>query len=214
MLKLYHYECCPYCVRVRMMLEACGCTYSMQVLQYDDKTTTQRLANTNLTPILTLADGSSMSESLDIIAYLADKYNFTLDPRKLPKIICSALAAVKAVRTSLFKPRLQSLGLEEFSTQSAQEYFYKRWDTTAEHDAQDIAKTDEYLQQLYPQLEIISDALQSDHFVYDKFSMADIELFPALRSATCVKGIKFPTRLDTYMQYHLANSKVAALPSI
>jgi glutaredoxin 2 len=214
MLKLYHYDHCPYCVRVRMMLEACGFAYTMQVLQYDDKVTTQSLAQTNFTPILTLEDGSSMPESLDIIDYLIQKSGYNLDPRKLPPAICSALGAVREARSKLLKARVLSIGLEEFATESAQQYFYKRWKKTPQIIADDLAKTDEYVKALQPQLQIISDTIQSENFVYDKLAMADIELFPALRSATCVKGLVFPERLNKYMQYHLKQAKVAPLNQI
>jgi glutaredoxin 2 len=118
------------------------------------------------------------------------------------------------VRSKLLKARVLSIGLEEFATESAQQYFYKRWNKTPQIIADDLAKTDEYVKVLQPQLQIISDALQSENFVYDKLAMADIDLFPALRSATCVKGLVFPERLNKYMNYHLKQAKVAPLTQI
>jgi glutaredoxin 2 len=214
MFKLYHYEICPFCVRVRMMLEACGFEYTMQVLPYDDKETTQRLVGTNLTPILTIEEGKHMPESLDIVRYLVETSGFNLDGRKLPKAIRSALGKINMERTKLVKSRFLRLDLEEFATDSAKAYFYNRWDMTPESVEQELAKTDEYIQKVQPQLKVIGDALESEHYVYDGMAMADIELFPPMRTLTCVKGLVFPDKLKKYLDYHLQQSKVAALTAI
>lgn len=214
MLTLYHYEICPYCVRVRMMLEACGFEYQLKILHYDDKATTQRLAQTNLAPILTLADGTSLKESMDIIKYLIEKSNFKISEQSLPQAISEALQAVKGVRSRLFKPRFLSLGLEELETESAQAYFLTRWKMTRAGIAHELEQTAVYIAQLTPQLAIISEALASEQFVYGHWARADIELFPSLRSLTCVKGLVFPERLNAYVNYHLAQARLAPLPQV
>ena len=214
MLTLYHYEICPYCVRVRMMLEACGFEYQLKILHYDDKTTTQRLAHTNLTPILALPDGTHLKESMDIVNYLVEKSNFTLAEHSLPQQISDALQAVKGVRSRLFKPRFFSLNLEELKTDSAQAYFLTRWKMSREGITHELEQTPAYIAQLTPQLAIISEALASEHFVYGHWARADIELFPSLRSLTCVKGLVFPERLNTYVNHHLAQARLAPLPTV
>ena len=111
-----------------------------------------------------------MPESLDIIAYLLEKSDFKLDPRKLPKEICSALGAVKSVRSKLFKSRFLSLNLEELASDSAREYFQTRWNMTNEKIEYELGQTDIYLQQLQPQLQRISDALESEAFCLRQIS--------------------------------------------
>ena len=212
--KLYYYEGCPFCVRVRMILEAVGCDYSKQILQYDDKETTQRLANTNSCPILTLEDGSSIADSAEIINYLIKRYNFKLDPRTLPSVISEALGPVQDLFVNLFISRRLKMEIEEFKSKSAKEYFYKRWNMTPDDIEQEIAKTDQYVAIVDPCLKIITDALQSDHFVYNNFAMADVELFPALRSAACVKGLDFPARLQQYLDFYSNKFKILLLPRV
>ena len=214
MLKLYHYEICPYCIRVRMMLEACGFDYTMQILQYDDKQTTQRLAQTNLTPILTLENGTSISESMDIIQFLIKKSKFNISEKRLPKEISSTLGKVKAIRSKLFKPRFLSLNLKELETDSAKAYFLNRWNMNEEMINHELQQTPSYIRKLYPHLETISKKLLSENFVYNQWAIADIELFPSLRSLTCVKGLVFPERLSQYISFHLKQAKIVPLKQV
>jgi len=214
MLKLYYYECCQFCSRVRIMLEACGFDYTLKILKYDDKETTQKLAQTNLTPILTLEDGRSMPESMSIVDYLQQKSGCDLDEKTLPPEIVDALESTAEVRTNLFIPRLLGLNLEEFSTDSAQQYYYKRWGLTPADIKKQLEKTDDYLQELQPYLQKIVAALQSENFVYDKLSIADIELASVLRNLSCVKGLVFPGMLKSYIDYHSKQSKIAMLPQV
>lgn len=214
MLTLYHYECCPYCVRVRMMLAFSALPYELKTLHYDDKTTTQRLASTNLTPILVREDGRSITESLVIVADLEAQSGHSLDPRAMPASIVQALDATEEVRASLMKPRLLSLGLDEFATPSSQTYFYERWSLTPALMQQELERTSEYVERVAPALQHISDTVAAERWLDRDLAMADILLAPVLRSLTSVKALRWPAPLEAYLRRRLEEADVAPLPSI
>lgn len=82
MIKLYHYEHCPFCLRVRFALGLLNIPYESKVLSYADEETPLSLTGVKMLPIITKdgehglpeEDGQSINESLDIIQYL-DKEN-------------------------------------------------------------------------------------------------------------------------------------------
>lgn len=73
MYTLYHYEHCPFCVRVRMALGLLGIPYKSEVLAYADKQTPEKLTGKKMLPIMG-DETKFMNESLDIMQVL-DKNN-------------------------------------------------------------------------------------------------------------------------------------------
>ncbi|MFQ5586313.1 MAG: glutathione S-transferase N-terminal domain-containing protein [Thermodesulfobacteriota bacterium] len=74
-MKLYQFESCPYCQRVRLALEAKGIEYEkVEVPQYrDERTELFELSGQYMVPVL--VDGERViSDSAAIVAYLNEKY--------------------------------------------------------------------------------------------------------------------------------------------
>lgn len=65
--KLYVYDHCPFCVRVRLAFGLKSIKHELIFLGNDDAATPTALVGKKIAPILTV-DGQSMPESLDIIA--------------------------------------------------------------------------------------------------------------------------------------------------
>lgn len=72
-IKLYHYQHCPYCVRVRLAFGYLKIPYQSIVLPYEDEKTPISLTGIKMLPIVTHTDGTSMNESLDIIKHYDEK---------------------------------------------------------------------------------------------------------------------------------------------
>ena len=75
MMKLYQFESCPYCQRVRLALEAKGIEYEKieAPTNRDDRTEIFELSGQYLVPVL--VDGEKVvSDSSAIIAYLNENY--------------------------------------------------------------------------------------------------------------------------------------------
>jgi len=75
MMILHQFESCPYCQRVRLVLEAKGIEYEKveTPLSRDDRTEIFKLSGQYLVPVL--VDGEKVvSDSTAIIAYLNENY--------------------------------------------------------------------------------------------------------------------------------------------
>jgi glutaredoxin 2 len=66
-MKLYIYEHCPFCARARMIFGLKGLPVDLQVIMEGDVETPIRLIGKKVVPILEKADGTFMSESLEIV---------------------------------------------------------------------------------------------------------------------------------------------------
>ncbi len=67
---LYQYLHCPYCIRVRLVLDYLNIPYNSVLLPYADEATPIKFTGKKMAPIIKKHDGTFMNESLDIIAYL------------------------------------------------------------------------------------------------------------------------------------------------
>ena len=80
MIELYHAETCPYCVKVRVVLEKEGIAYISKPVPLGSATTPlkeelKRIAGKTQVPfIVDAAKNVSMHESDDIIAYIKQNY--------------------------------------------------------------------------------------------------------------------------------------------
>ena len=100
-------------------------------------------------------------------------------------------------------PRWVSVGLEEFKTQGAVDYFTKKKEEYLGGSFVDhLAKTDDYIKQAEEHLEKLEHLLPDtgDFFLGDKSSINDIHLFPSLRTLSVVKNLDFPPKVYAYMK--------------
>lgn len=72
MIKLYQYETCPYCEKVRRKLAELGIEYEKIEVDYINKPDV--VINTGGTVPVIDDDGMIMNESDDIVRYLEEKY--------------------------------------------------------------------------------------------------------------------------------------------
>lgn len=74
MIKLYHFEHCPYCIRVRMALGFFNIPYESILVRYDDVETRLKLSGARTAPFVVFEDGKAKNESLDLVEFF-DKNN-------------------------------------------------------------------------------------------------------------------------------------------
>ena len=75
MIKLYEYQHCPYCVRVKFFLKLFDISFNVEHLDYSDKVTPRQLTGNKSLPIIEVDDSTYMDESLDIIKYISKKFS-------------------------------------------------------------------------------------------------------------------------------------------
>lgn len=207
-MKLYVYEHCPFCVRARMIFAVRGVAVTQIVLSNDDEASPIAMIGAKQVPILQKDNGEYMGESLDIVAYVNELSGFSDLPPARPSIE----AWVKQVGTyvnALVAPRFVQVGLPEFATQSAIDYFTQKKEPFYGCFAENLAKTNELLATLQPDLQVLSGLLLSEHFANgEDFGLDDVLVFPILRNLTIVRGISFPNNVLNYVKHMAQKTEI------
>lgn len=209
-MKLYVYDHCPYCVRAVMAAGLRGVAAERVVLLNDDEDTPIGLIGAKQVPILQKPDGSHMGESLDIVAFFdayADGEPLVAEVRDLVR---QWLDAVHLLGNRLMMPRAIRLGLPEFATQSAVDYFVAKKERQIGSFAVHLLSTDRYLTQINAALQDVQTLLPAGAAWFNgaQAGMEDVLLFPLLRNLTMVRGIDWPPRLAEYLRHMSAQSGV------
>jgi len=200
---LYVYDHCPYCVKARMIFGYKNIDFKMVTLLNDDEKTPTDMIGAKMVPILTLDGEKHMPESLDIIHHVDSSQNSKfISDEKFDFNLEVWLGETRNYTYQLAMPRWIKIGLEEFKTQSAVDYFTKKKESYIGPFADHMKKTDDYIKMAEEHLEKLELLLpeNGDFFLGDKASINDIHLFPTLRSLSAVKGIDFPAKVYAYMK--------------
>ena len=202
-MKLFIYEHCPYCIRVRVALAIKNITCEIEYLHEDDIDGHVEKTGRKKVPILQKEDGTYMDESLSIIDYID-----TLKGEKVfaDKTVCSdILAVIASMRTefsSLVFTATSQLNFPEISTPSAKAYYINRYLKHLRYNTMDgvINDIDTLKVAVQSGLQKISDLLESDNaMVGEEIGMNEIMLFSRLYTITAFDNITLPDRLSSYL---------------
>ncbi|OCG68403.1 glutaredoxin, GrxB family [Gilliamella sp. Nev5-1] len=208
-MKLYIYEHCPFCVRARMIFGLKNVPVELQVLLSDDFQSPERMIGEKMAPILQKEDGSYMPESLDIVDYIDNNYGGEpiLIGSKSPNI-AELIKQLQQYDYKLECPRYIKLGLAEFATQSAIDYFVTSKVEKLGSFDECLAQTDSLVSAVSAVLNKLELLIVSPDACNEQLSLDDICLFPVLRNLTCVKSLTFPPKIKAYIQSMSKQSKV------
>lgn len=208
-MKLYVYDHCPFCVRARMIFGLKNVPVELVTILNDDVETPTRLVGKKVVPILVKENGEAMPESLDIVRYIDENYGEKALSETVRPEIEAWLKQVGGYQNHLVIPRFTRLGLAEYATQSAVDYFTENKEKSIGNFAENLANTETYLARLAPDLTQLADLIQKDTALQGGLSLEDILVFPILRNLTCVKGINFPPKVKAYVE---AMSRLSNVP--
>lgn len=199
-MKLYLYDHCPFCVRARMIFGLRAVPVENIYLLNDDEDTPISLIGVKQVPILEKPDGTVMGESLDIVRFV-DEYagGDRLDEQVRPTVQ-TWLSKVGQYGNKLVQPRDVLLGLPEFATQEAVDYFVRKKEAAIGDFQNHLANTPEYLAYLHDGLAELVPLLLSEHALNGQVGMEDILLFPLLRNLTMVRGLVLPQAVGRYVE--------------
>jgi len=208
MMKLYHYDHCPFCVRARMIIGLRDLNVEQIALANDDEATPIGLVGKKMVPILIKEDGTAMGESLDIVRYL-DEYagGERLDDTVRPELQ-TWLNQVNAYSGQLLSPRSTRIGLPEFATESARAYYTAKKSAQYGDFAENLARTDELLARLHADLPALVPLISAPDRLGTRLGYEDIITFPLLRNLTMVKGAHYPAEIRRYVEAMSAHSRV------
>jgi len=220
--RVYVYDHCPFCVRVRLALGYKNVKHSVRFLANDDVDLPTAMVGKKVAPILELPDaGVVMMESLDIIERIDTdpKYGPTnvIAPKSDRTDIKAWMKSVQSLLRTLHRPRYMLVGLPEFQQKDSRDYFVAGhqippfekadWKTGLDMDTkwakyrEAYMRTPELLPELNAKLRELETLIYCDQFCTEGpgFSYDDIDLWARLRSLTLVRGAEFGPKTRAYL---------------
>ena len=157
---LYSFRRCPYAIRARMALRYSGVKVQLRELVLRDKPAEMlRISPKGTVPVLQLADGRVIDESLDIMVWALSQN----DPQ-------SWLPQGDLLQTSLSLIRENDGDFKQYLDR------YKYTDRFPTHSAEDYRKQAcNFLEQLETRLS------QQEYLMSDRITLADVAIFPFIR---------------------------------
>jgi glutaredoxin 2 len=212
-MKLYMFEHCSLCFRVRMTAALKGRHLQEVVVLDDDTDTMVGLVGKRVIPILVKDDGKPMLESMDMVRYIDGQGDPVLIGPERKEIVAWADAFV-AKTPPLAWPRYPLLGLPEFATVAALDHYTLRKRKAIGDFVELRANTRQYVKDLMPDLEALDRMIESPIAVNGTLSLDDIRVLPLLRSAAVAKGLTFPRRVRDYFDSMMSRIGYAPLPAV
>jgi glutaredoxin 2 len=212
-MKLFMFEHCSLCFRVRMAAALKG-RHLQEIIVLDDDTDTMAgLVGKRVIPILVRDDGKPMLESMDMVRYIDDEAKPVLVGPERKEVAVWAEAFV-AKTPPLAWPRYPLLGLPEFATVAAHDHYLLRKRRAIGDFVELRANTRQHLSELAPDLDALDRLIESPLAVNGTLSLDDVRVLPLLRSAAVVKGLRFPRKVRDYFESMMSRIGYQPLPAV
>lgn len=209
MIKLYEYQHCPYCVRVKFFLKLFDIPFDIEYLDYSDKVTPSQLTGNKSLPIIKLDDSTYMDESLDIIKHVSKK--FSIDQIYDFDDINDLLLIVKQFRSSIYGlqcPRfLFEQDLPEFKSESAKEYYKNKFESSLNLTFNEmLLNTEHYKKNLEKFFNKLIESYGESFFLSKIINEKIFILFPTLYNLSVVENIQYPPVIREFLDFWSAQS--------
>jgi glutaredoxin 2 len=211
--RLYLFEHCSLCFRVRMIAALKRLHLQETVVLEDDSETMIELVGRRVVPILVKDDGQPMLESMDMVGHVDDLGEPILTGPQRSEI-ASWADKVTSTLPALTWPRYPLLGLPEFGTVAALDHYHVRKRKALGDFVELRANTRQHIKMLMPDLEELDRLIESPLALNGMLSIDDIRVLPLLRSAAVVKGLSFPNKVRDYFESMMRRIGYAPLPVI
>ena len=212
-MKLYMFEHCSLCFRVRMTAALTRKHLQEVVVLDDDTETLVGLVGKRQIPILIKDDGQPMLESMDMVRYVDHLGASVLTGTEKPEI--AALEdRITPTAARLTQPRYLLLGLPEFGSIAALDHYQMRKRKALGDLVELRANTRRYIDELMPDLEALDRLIESPGAANGTLSLDDVRVLPVVRSLAVVKGLRLPQRLRDYFETMMTRIGYQPLPAI
>ena len=212
-MKLYMFEHCSLCFRVRMTAALKRMHMQEKVVLDDDTEVMTRLVGKRVIPILVKDDGQPMLESMDMVKYIDSLGEPILVGPQRPEIAEWA-EQVTAKTGPLTMPRYPLLGLPEFATVAALDHYTLRKRKSFGDFVELRANTRRYIAALMPDLERLDALIEAPDAINGVLSLDDVRVLPLLRSVAVVRGLRLPARVHDYFRTMMDRIDYRPLPAI
>jgi glutaredoxin 2 len=215
-MRLYMFEHCSLCFRVRMTAALKRLHLQETVVLDDDTDTMVGLVGKRQIPILVKDDGQAMLESMDMVRHVdAQDGSLLTGPERPERPEIADWANRFADKVALLTwPRYPLLGLPEFATVAAHDHYTVRKRKAIGDLVELRAATRQHIAALAPELDTLDRLIASPAAVNGTLSLDDIRVLPLLRSAAVVKALRFPSKVRDYFETMMRRIGYQPLPSV
>jgi glutaredoxin 2 len=212
-MRLYLFEHCSLCFRVRMTAALKRLHLQETVVLDDDTETMTQLVGKRVIPILIKNDGQPMLESMDMVSYVDGLGERVLVGPERAEVAAWAERIVEKT-APLTMPRYPLLGLPEFGTVAALDHYHLRKRKVYGDFVELRAHTRQHIAALMPDLQELDHMIDSPVAINGTLSLDDIRVLPLLRSAAVVKGLRFPKKVREYFEGMMSSIGYQPLPAV
>lgn len=210
LMKLYVYDHCPFCVKVRMIFGIKQLDYELVILQNHDESTPISMIGSKMLPILEREPGNYLPESLDIISYVDNSLGHKVINSHPEQEEFSAITKrLNKATMKLVFPRWVLAPLKEFESEASRQYYVEKKEQMLGSFSELLEKTNELMDEVHLQLNLIKSFIKSKNAVHGNLTLDDFHLFATLRSLSIVKGVSYPQEVEAYRQ---TMSSVSGVP--
>ncbi len=211
-MRLYLFEHCSLCFRVRMTAALKRLHLQETVVLDDDSETMVGLVGKRVIPILLKNDGKPMLESMDMVHYVDSLGEPVLTGPERREISTWAEKVLPKL-SPLTWPRYPLLGLPEFGIVAALDHYNLRKRKAIGDFVELRANTRQHVSALMPHLEELDHLVENPLAINGQLSLDDIRVLPLLRSAAVVKGLRLPKKVRDYFETMMSHIGYAPLPT-
>lgn len=214
-MKLYVFEHCSLCFRVRMIAALKKLPLQETVVLDDDSDTMVGLVGRRVIPILVKDDGKPMLESMDMVSYTERLGPPVLVGPQRPELVRWADETV-AKTAPLTMPRYPLLGMPEFAAPAALAHYTARKFKTYGDFLALRSHSREQIEEVVPKLDELDALIESPQAANGTLSYDDIRVLPLplLRSAVVIKRLIFPRRVRDYFETMMNRIGFKPLPAV
>lgn len=212
-MRLYMFEHCSLCFRVRMTAALKGLHLQETVVLDDDSDTMIGLVGKRVIPILVKDCGQPMLESMDMVSYVDGLGDRILTGPERSEVATWADKVVSKT-APLTMPRYPLLGLPEFGTIAALDHYNLRKRKAFGDFVELRANTRHQINELMPDLEELDQLIESPTAINGTPSLDDIRVLPLLRAAAVAKDLRFPRKVRGYFEAMMDRIGYQPLPAV
>lgn len=212
-MRLYLFEHCSLCFRVRMTAALKGIPLDEVFVVDDDSKTMVDLVGRRVIPILVKDDGEPMLESMDMVDLIEGMGEPIYVGPERPEMAELAQRLVSKT-PPLTMPRYPLLGLPEFATPAGRDHYVTRKEKALGSFASHLERSGDYIAEVEPVLEDLDAEIKSEDAVNGVLSKDDVRILPLLRSAAVVSGLEFPPKVRSYFTTMMNKTGFAPLPIV
>jgi len=212
-MRLYMFEHCSLCFRVRMTAALKGLHLQETVVLDDNSDTMIGLVGKRVIPILVKDCGQPMLESMDMVSYIDGIGDRILTGPERGEVAAWADKIVSKT-APLTMPRYPLLGLPEFGTIAALDHYNLRKRKAFGDFVELRANTRRHINELMPDLEELDHLIESPTAINGTLSLDDIRVLPLLRGAAVAKDLRFPHKVRAYFQAMMDHIGYQPLPAV